>query len=409
MNTDKIKQDFPILQRKINGKRLIYLDSAATSLTPSIVIDKIKHFYENYNSNIHRGVYTISEEATLAYEETRNKVAEFINANESEIIFTKNSTEAMNIAAHSIINELKEGDEILVSEIEHHSNLVTWQQLAKKKNIKVKYVKYQDGKVDILPEINEKTKVVAITHKSNVLGIINDIKEICKKAHKYSAYVIVDGAQSITNSQIDVRDLDCDFFAFSAHKMLGPFGVGILYGKKELLEKTSPLLYGGDMIKEVTLEGTKFNDLPWKFEAGTPNVADVIAFSAAIDYLKNVGMDNIKAHQRELTEYSTKKLNEIPNIKIYSNGIGVLSFNIFDSDNNLIHPHDVSSFLDQDGICVRGGHMCAQPLMKKLQQPGVVRASFYIYNTKEDIDTLMDSIQKVQTLFETPKKIKVIS
>jgi len=395
-----MNQDFPILKRKINGKRLVYLDSAASSLTPSQVIDKIKFVYENQNSNIHRGVYTLSEEATLAYEATRKKVADFINAKESEIIFTKNATESLNLVAYSLFNDLKEDDEIIVSEIEHHSNLVAWQQLAKKHNIKLKFAK--DNVLDL---INKNTKIIAITHISNILAIENNIKEITKKAHENNILVVVDGSQAAPHIKIDMKDLDADFYAFSAHKMLGPFGVGILYGKKELLEKLSPFNYGGEMIKDVTLEETKFNDVPWKFEAGTPNVAGVIAFSEAIDYLKKVGMENIRKHEKELTIYALNKLKELNNLEIYSSGIGLISFNLFDSENKLIHPHDVSSLLDQEGISVRGGHMCAQPVMKRLNQPGVVRASFYIYNTKEDVDLLINTLKNIQLAFS---KIEVV-
>ncbi len=398
MKINKIKKDFPILKRKINGKRLIYLDSAATSLVPSKVINRIKYFYENQKSNVHRGVYTLSEESTLAYEEARKKVANFINASTEEIIFTKNATESLNILAYSLIQQLKKDDEVLISEIEHHSNLVNWQQLCKRNNIKLKFAKY-NGDINLKDEINNKTKIVSMTHISNVLGKLNNTEEISKLIHKNNGYLIVDGSQSVPHKKIDIKKLNCDFLVFSAHKMLGPFGIGVLYGKKEILENMSPFLYGGDMIKEVTLEDTKFNDIPFKFEAGTPNVSGAIALGEAIDYLNSIGMESIEKHEKELTEYALIKLKELNNIKIYSNGIGIISFNLYDKKNNLIHPHDISTFLDHDGICVRGGHHCAQPLMKKLGTSGSVRASFYIYNDRKDVDALINSLKKTSKVF----------
>ncbi|MEK6934716.1 MAG: cysteine desulfurase [Nanoarchaeota archaeon] len=385
------KDDFPLLK----NRNLIYLDSAATSQKPKIVINAINDYYNNYNSNVHRGVYSISEEATLEYEKAREKVAEFVNALPSEIIFTKGTTESLNLLAYSL--DLEEGDEILISEMEHHSNLVPWQQLAKKKKLKLKYIPVnEDGDLEFKPKlVTDKTKVISVTHVSNVLGTVNDIKNIVK--NKKKALVIIDGAQSVPHMKVDVKELGVDFLAFSAHKMFGPMGIGVLYGKLELLEKLDPFLYGGDMIKQVSFEETIFNDVPWKFEAGTPNVVGAIGLGKAIEYINEIGIENIEKHNMELGKYAIKKLKEL-GVKVYGNPknkLGVVSFNL-----NGMHPHDVSSLLDQENICIRGGHSCAMPLMKKLNVNGVCRVSFHIYNEKEDVDRLVNVLKKVLILVE---------
>jgi|TARA_B100001971_G_C18221758_1_gene557669 cysteine desulfurase/selenocysteine lyase len=402
LNTEKLRKDFPILNVKVHGKPLIYLDSAATSQKPKQVIESVSDYYENYNSNIHRSIHKLGEEATLAYEDVHKKVAEFINAEFEEIIFTKNTTESLNLLAYSLTQDLKEGDEIIISQMEHHSNFVPWQQLAKKNNLKLKFIEIDEEgnlKLDQLNELlNEKTKIVSLTHVSNVLGTINPIEEISKIIkEKSKALFVVDGAQAVPHMKVDVKDLDVDFYAFSGHKMLGPTGIGILYGKKELLEKMQPFLYGGEMIKEVTLEDTKFNDLPWKFEAGTMNIAQAIGLKAAIDYLEKIGMKNIQNHDQELVNYCYEKLSEIKEVEIYGpkERSSLISFNIKN-----VHAHDTATILDGEGIAVRAGHHCAMPLHTELNIPASVRASFYLYNTKEEIDKLVEAIHKVIKVFK---------
>ena len=315
MDIEKIRKDFPILNIKVHGKPLVYLDNAATSQKPKSVINAVKDYYENYNANIHRSIHKLGEEATKAYEEAHRKVADFINADFEEVIFTKSTTESLNLLAYSLTNNLKPGDEIVISQMEHHSNFVPWQQLALKKNLKLKFIEIDENGLlseeSIKENITNKTKIVSLTHVSNVLGTINNIEEIGKIAHENNALMIVDAAQSVPHMPVDVKKLDCDFLAFSGHKMLGPTGIGVLYGKKELLEKMDPFLYGGEMIKEVTFENTTFNDLPWKFEAGTMNIAQGIGLRAAIDYLNKIGMDNIENYENELVKYAMEKLNEI--------------------------------------------------------------------------------------------------
>ena len=404
MNMNKLRRDFPILKRKVNGKPLVYLDNAATSQKPKIVIDSLTNYYEKYNANVHRGIHKLSEEATQAYEETRKKIAKFINAkSEKEIIFTKNTTEAINLVMYSFGMQLKSGNEIISSVMEHHSNIVPWQFL-QNFGIKLKFVDInEDGTLNIEDYeklITEKTKLIAVVHVSNVLGTINPIKEISRIAHKNNALLLVDAAQSVPHMKVDVQAMDCDFMAFSAHKMLGPTGVGVLYGKREILEGIKPFLYGGDMIREVSLYETKYNEVPWKFEAGTPNIADVIAFGAAIDYLEKIGMKNVEKHERDLTKYALRKLSKIKNLEIYGpenpdQRIGVISFNLKN-----IHPHDVASILDQEGIAIRSGHLCAQPLMKRLNIQAAARASFYLYNTKEEINKLAAALLKTKKVFK---------
>ncbi len=398
-----LKKDFPILKRKINNKEIIYLDSAATTQRPKIVINKIKEFYEKYNSNIHRGLYTLSEEATSLYEKTREKTAEFINADKEEIIFTKNCTEAINYAVFGyFLKILKKNDIVLLTEMEHNSNVVPWKLLSKRIGFKIGYLNIDDSKLDLreLDEILKKrrVKVLAITHASNVLGTINPIREISRICRKYNTRILVDGAQAAPHIEIDMKDLNADFYAFSGHKMLGPLGVGVLYVRKEFLKSLTPFISGGGTVLEVTKENLKFKEDHEKFEGGTPSVADVVAFSSAIDYLNKLGMKNIKKHEDELTKYALDKLNTINDIEIYNNHlkdrVGVIAFNLKN-----IHAHDVASLLDEEGICVRASHHCAMILHKKLGINGSVRASFYVYNTKEDIDKLIKGILKVQRVF----------
>ncbi|HIH43345.1 TPA: cysteine desulfurase [Candidatus Woesearchaeota archaeon] len=423
-NVDKIREDFQILNVKVHGKPLVYLDNAATSQKPKQVIDAEKEYYETINSNIHRGVHKLSEDASAGYEEAHEKVADFIGAKEfEEIIFTRNATESLNLLAYSLCNSLKEGDEILITQAEHHANFVPWQQLAKQKRLKLKFAKVNldskdkenFGTLDV-SQFNElvtsKTKIVSVTQMGNVLGTTNDVREIGRIVHENnpSALFIVDGAQSVAHSKIDVKKLDCDFLTFSGHKMLAPTGIGVLYGKKNLLEQMRPFMYGGDMIRKVTFDDTSYNDLPWKFEAGTPNIAGGITLGTAIDYLLKVGMENIFAHEQELTEYALKRLAEFDDVTIYgpskidnnknnenkilNDRTGIISFNI-----DKIHAHDVASIFDQHGIAIRGGHHCAMPLMGLLDVAGTARISFYLYNKKEEVDKAIDAIEHVKKIF----------
>ena len=403
MNIEKLRIDFPILKRKVHGKQLIYLDNAATSQKPESVIDAVKDYYENYNANIHRSIHKLGEEATAAYEDEHKKASDFINADFEEVIFTKNTTESLNLLAYSLTSALKPGDEIAISQMEHHSNFVPWQQLALKRGLKLKFIKInKEGLLDeesIKENITQKTKIVSLVHVSNVLGTVNDVKEIGKIAHENNALFVVDGAQSVPHMPVDVKKLDCDFLAFSGHKMLGPTGIGVLYGKKELLEKMSPFLYGGEMIKEVKFEGTKFNDLPWKFEAGTMNIAEAIGLGAAIDYLKKVGMKNIEKHDKELAKYAYRRLSEINEVEIYGPSPekrnSLVAFNVKN-----VHAHDTSQILDGEGIAIRAGHHCAMPLHSVLGIAASARASFYFYNTKEEVDKLAEGIKKVIKVFK---------
>src|SRR3989344_900558 len=404
INAEKIKKDFPIFKRKINNKELIYLDSAATTQRPEIVINKLKEFYEKHNSNIHRGMYSLSEEATSLYEKTRERVAEFINAGKEEIIFTKNCTESINYAVFGYFSKiLKKDDILLLTEMEHNSNVVPWKLLSKRIGFKIGYLTIDDSKIDLreLDEILRKRriKVLAIVHASNVLGTINPIREISRICRKYNTRLLVDGAQAIPHLKIDVHDLNCDFYAFSAHKMLGPLGVGVLYVKKEFLKSLTPFISGGGTVLEVTKENLKFKEGHEKFEGGTPNIADVVSFSHALDYLNKIGMNNIKKYEDELTKYALEKLNKIKDIKIYnnhlSNRLGVIAFNL-----KGIHAHDVASILDGEGICVRASHHCSMIIHKKLGINASVRVSFYIYNSKKDIDKLIQGLLKVKKVFE---------
>jgi len=400
-----VREDFPILQRRVHGKPLVYLDNAATTQKPRAVIEALVHFYEHHNANIHRAIHALGEEATSAYEETRAKVAQFINAPRPEcIVFTRNTTEAINLVAYAWGRQnLGPGDEIVLTEMEHHSNLVPWQRLAQETGATVKYIGVTDEGTLALNGldsfIGERTKLVAVTHVSNALGTINPVEDIVAAAHRRGAIVVLDGAQSAPHMPVDVQALDCDFYAFSAHKMLGPTGVGVLCGRYELLDAMQPFLTGGEMIRRVRLDGAAWNDVPWKFEAGTPNIADVIAFSAALDYLTALGMANVRAHEEALTAYALRRLRQREELIIYgpldaSRRGGVVSFNYPD-----IHPHDVGTILDREGVAIRAGHHCAQPLMNRFGVAGTVRASFYIYNTAEEVDALLDGIEKVRAFF----------
>jgi len=405
LDPEVIKQDFPIFKRRIYGKSLIYLDNAATTQKPRQVIETISEFYQNYNANVHRGVYKLGVEATEAFENARAKVANFVNAKDSEIIFTKNATEALNLIAYSWgLRNLKKGDRILLTEMEHHSNIVPWQIIAEYTGAMLDYVPINEEGLLIEEEIdrllNLRPKIVSVTHASNVLGTINNVKEIVEKAHKVGAIVVVDAAQSVPHMPVNVKELDCDFLAFSGHKALGPLGVGVLYGKRDLLREMNPFLGGGDMISRVWLGGAEWNELPWKFEAGTSSVADVIGLGAAIDYLNSIGMDKVRAHEVKLTDYALKRLSEVPDIKIYgprdlSKRGAVISFNL-----SGIHPHDLASILDEEGIAIRAGHHCAQPLMNRLGVAATARASFYIYNSESDIDALVEALYKARRIFK---------
>ena len=406
VNSYELRNDFPIFKKKINGKDLVYLDNASTTQKPYSVINSITDFYSNYNSNIHRAVYQLAEEATELYEQSRKKIANFINVRPEEIIFTRNTTESINLIAHSWArSNLKKGDVITITEIEHHSNIVPWQILCQEIGTRLEYVGIDESgflDVEYLIELisSRKVKLVSISHMSNVLGTIVPIERIIKTAHQYKIPVIVDGAQSVPHMPVDAKNLDCDFLVFSAHKMLGPTGVGVLYAKKELLEKMKPFMGGGDMIKEVFKFHTNYNEVPYKFEAGTPNIADVVGFGAAVDYLEKIGMENIRKHEIYLTEYALESMQSLKYITIYGpmdskfRG-GVISFNIAD-----IHPHDLATIMNDHGIAIRSGHHCAQVLMQRLDVPATSRASFYIYNTKEEIDKFVNAIKEAGRIFK---------
>lgn len=407
LDVEKIRRDFPILQRRIKeGHRLIYLDNAATTQKPKAVIDAISNYYMNYNSNIHRAVHQLAEEATSAYEDTRQKVAKLINAKSTdEIIFTRNATESINLVANSWTRgRLTKGDTILISEIEHHSNIVPWQLRTQEAGGSLVYLGLRDdGYIDFdgfYSKVDDPNlKLVSVSQMSNVLGTILPVKEMTKLAHERGIPVVIDAAQSVPHMGVDVQDLDCDFMAFSAHKMLGPTGVGVLYAKKELLEEMPPFIGGGDMIKEVHKDNTIFNDLPYKFEAGTPNIADVIGFGPALDYLNDLGFKNIREHEMEITEYALDRMRELKGITIYGpNGSkdrgAVISFNLGD-----IHPHDLATVMNDYGIAMRSGHHCAQVLMERLDLSATSRVSFYIYNTKEEINILINALHKARRLF----------
>ena len=396
-NIDLIRKDFPILDAKVNGHNLIYLDNAATSQTPNCVIDSISDYYKNLNSNIHRGVHFLSQKATEKYENARKKFKEHLNANSTkEIIFTSGTTYSINLVANGFTNSLKKGDEIIVSQLEHHSNIVPWQMLCEKTGAVMKVIPMNNlGELDLNAYeklVSNKTKVVFVNHVSNALGTVNPIEQIIEKAHQHGAKVLIDGAQAVPHFHVDVKELDVDFYVCSAHKICGPTGVGILYGKQEILEELPPYQGGGEMIDEVTFEKTTYADLPNKFEPGTPNIAGVIASGVALDYINDIGLDNIKKYEDELLAYATEKLKEINGVKIYGeseNKTSVISFNIGD-----IHPYDIGSVIDNLGVAVRTGHHCAQPIMDYFKIPGTIRVSFCFYNNFEEIDILIDSLKK---------------
>lgn len=402
-NVEKIREDFPILKRKINGYPLIYFDNAATSQTPLQVINTIVDYYSNYNSNIHRGVHTLSQEATDKYEAARKKVQNHFNAKHSfEIIFTSGTTHGINMVANGFASLLQAGDEILVSALEHHSNIVPWQMLCEKTGAILKVIPMDLNGELIIEEydklLSEKTKILFINHVSNALGTVNPIKEFIDKAHAVGAAVLIDGAQAAPHIKADVQELDVDFYVASAHKMCGPTGVGMLYGKEEWLNKLPPYQGGGEMIATVSFEKTTYADLPHKFEAGTPNICGGIAFGAALDYMNAIGFDNIASYEHELLEYGTQKLLEIEGLKIYGESrekTAVISFNIGD-----IHPYDIGTIVDKLGIAVRTGHHCAQPIMDFYKIPGTVRASFSFYNTREEIDIFISAIKRAKAMLE---------
>ncbi|MGV3487144.1 MAG: cysteine desulfurase [Tuberibacillus sp.] len=403
MDIARIREQFPILKQQVNGNPLIYLDSGATSQKPQVVIDAMDRFYKECNANIHRGVHTLGTMATEAYEGAREKVRRFINAaSTEEVIFTRGTTTSLNLVSYSYARAfLQEGDEVVITPMEHHANLIPWQQAVKVTGATLKYIPLQeDGTIsldDVRNTVTNRTKIVAMAHVSNVLGTINPIKEVAKIAHENGAVMVVDGAQSAPHMKIDVRDLDVDFYAFSSHKMIGPTGIGVLYGKKALLEKMEPMETGGEMIDFVDLYDATWKELPWKFEAGTMPLAEAIGLAASIDFLNEVGLENIHEHETELASYALEKLSEIDGVDIYGpkvGRVGIVTFNL-----KGVHAHDLSTILDTMGIAVRAGHHCAQPLMRWLGVSATARASFYLYNTKADVDALADGIRNAKEYF----------
>ena len=406
ISADKIRQDFPILFQEVNDEPLVYLDNAATTQKPKAVLDALKDYYEHENANVHRGVHTLAERATHSYEAAREKVRSFINASETaEVLFTRGTTTSLNWVARSFGEQfIHEGDEILISYMEHHSNVIPWQQLAKKTGASLKYIELtEEGFLDMEKAkelINSNTKIVSIAHVSNVLGVINPVEELAQMIHEQGGILVVDGAQSTPHMAIDVQQIDCDFFAFSGHKMCGPTGIGVLYGKRKWLEQMEPVEFGGEMIDFVELYDSTWKELPWKFEAGTPNIAGAIALGHAIDYLEAIGMENIHHYEEELVAYVLPKLQQIEGLKIYgpqdpAKRTGVIAFNL-----DGLHPHDVATALDMEGVAVRAGHHCAQPLLKYLQVAATARARFYFYNTKQDADRLVDAILATKEFFQ---------
>lgn len=406
MDLERIRKDFPILDQVVNDEPLVYLDNAATTQKPQQVLDVLADYYQKDNANVHRGVHTLSERATARYEAARQKVADFIQAKSSkEILFTRGTTTGLNWVAQFAKEILQPDQEVIISVQEHHSNIIPWQQACQQTGAKLRYMPLKDGELDVdslKSMLSEKTKFVSLAHVSNVLGSVAPIGEIAELVHQVGAYLVVDGAQSVPHMAVNVQELDVDFYAFSGHKMLGPTGIGVLYGKEELLNRMSPVEFGGEMIDFVYEQSATWKELPWKFEAGTPNIAGAIGLGAAIDYLTEIGMDAIQAHEAELVDYVFPKLQAIPGLTIYgsqdlSKRTGVIAFNLDD-----LHPHDVATALDYEGVAVRAGHHCAQPLLRYLQVPATVRASFYIYNTKADCDKLVEAIIKTKEFFNGP-------
>jgi cysteine desulfurase / selenocysteine lyase len=400
-----IRRDFPILERTIRGKKLVYLDNSATSQKPRAVIDAISRFYESHNSNVHRGIHTLSDEATDAYEQARLKVARFIKAKSTRgVVFVRNTTEALNLVASAWARRnVKPGEEILLSRMEHHSNLIPWQMVAKETGANLRFISLNiDGTMNLsnLDQlITDRTRLVSVSHMSNVLGTVNPVRQLADAAHARGALMVVDGAQSVPHMPVDVIEMDCDFLAFSGHKMLGPTGIGVLYAREELLDSMEPYQGGGSMIMEVSCDTATWNEIPYRFEAGTPNVAGAVGLGAAIDYLQRLGMDRVRQHEMEITEYALRRFDELDDILLFGPrdvGIrgGVISFNFLD-----VHAHDVGTVLDQEGVAVRAGHHCCQPLMRWLDVAATARASFYVYNTNDEVDVLIGALKRAKEMF----------
>ena len=403
LDVEKIRKDFPILDQIVNDEPLVYLDNAATTQKPKAVLEAVNRYYQEDNANVHRGVHTLAERATASYEAARETVRRFINASSTkEVLFTRGTTTGLNWVGRFAEEILEEGDEVLISIMEHHSNILPWQEACRKTGAKLVYAYLKDGGLDIedfRKKLTDRTKFVSIAHASNVLGVINPVQEIAQLAHEKGAIVVVDGAQSVPHMKIDVQKLDADFFVFSGHKMAGPTGIGVLYGKEQYLNQMSPVEFGGEMIDFVYEQSATWKELPWKFEAGTPNMAGAIGLAAAIDYLEAIGMDAIERHEQDLIAYVFPKLQAIEGLKIYGSQdlakrSGVISFNLGD-----LHPHDLATALDYEGVAVRAGHHCAQPLIQYLEVPATARASFYLYNTKEDCDKLVEALIKTKEFF----------
>jgi cysteine desulfurase/selenocysteine lyase len=399
-----LREDFPVLEREFDGTPLVYLDNAATSQTPERVVESIADYYRRYNANVHRGIHTLSQEASIAYEEAHDTVGEFIGTDRrEELIFTKNTTEAMNTVAYAWgLNELGPGDEVVLTEMEHHASLVTWQQIAKKTGAECKYIPITDeGRLDMDAArelVTDDTEMVSVVHVSNTLGTVNPVAELADIAHDHDSLIFVDGAQSVPHQPVDVKAMDCDFFAFSAHKMCGPTGIGALYGTEHVLDAMEPYLYGGDMILKVTFEDTDFNELPWKFEAGTPNVAGAVAFAEAVEYLEDVGIERVHRHGQELTAYAYDRLTEYDDVEVYGppgdDRGSLVAFNV-----DGVHAHDLSSIVNDYGVAIRAGDHCTQPLHDVLGASASARASFYLYNTREEVDALVDAVDEARQLF----------
>jgi cysteine desulfurase / selenocysteine lyase len=406
LDVDRLREDFPILDREFNGRRLVYLDNAATTQTPNQVIDSISEYYRTYNANVHRGIHQLSQEASIAYEEAHDRVAEFIGASggREEVVFTKNTTEAENLVAYAWgLEELGPGDEIVLTEMEHHASLVTWQQIGAKTGADVKYVRITEGgelDMDHARElITDSTEMVSVVHTSNALGTINPVAELAELAHDHGSLIFVDGAQAVPNMPVDVEEIDADLYAFSGHKMAGPTGIGCLYGKKRVLESMQPYLFGGEMITKVTFEEATWNELPWKFEAGTPPIAQGVGLAAAIDYLEEIGMDRIRAHEEWLTEYALERLSEYDDVEIYGpteaeKRGGLVAFNL-----GSVHAHDLASITNDYAVAIRAGDHCTQPLHDVLGVAASARASFYLYNTRDEIDALCEALDGARELF----------
>ncbi|MFP8953286.1 aminotransferase class V-fold PLP-dependent enzyme [Natrialbaceae archaeon A-arb3/5] len=406
LDVEAIREEFPILEREFDGQQLVYLDNAATTQTPDPVVDAISDYYRRYNANVHRGIHHLSQEASIAYEEAHDRVADFIGASggREEVVFTKNTTEAENLVAYSWgLNELGPGDEIVLTEMEHHASLVTWQQIGKRTGADVKYIRVQeDGRLDMdhaRELITDDTAMLSAVHVSNTLGTVNPVSDLVDIAHEHDAFAFIDGAQAVPTRPVDVEAIDADFYAFSGHKMCGPTGIGVLYGKKHILEEMEPYLYGGDMITKVTFEDATWNELPWKFEAGTPIIAQGIALDAAIDYMEAIGMDRVRAHEEALAEYAYERLAEFDDIEIYGpepgpDRGGLVAFNL-----DTVHAHDLASIMNDYAVAIRAGDHCTQPLHDKLGVAASARASFYIYNTREEVDKLVDALDDARQLF----------